>query len=93
MAADAVAVGRLVLNYLDRANLGFAALRMNQQLGLTAAQFGFGAGIFSPGYRAFEIPSNMALYRYGARVWLARIMITWGLVATACALISGPASC
>ena len=81
-----------ILNYLDRGNIGFAALQMNKELGLTAAQFGFGAGILSLGYCTFEIPSNLALYRYGARVWIARIMITWGLVAAGCALISGPAS-
>ena len=81
-----------ILNYLDRGNIGFAALQMNKELGLTAAQFGFGAGILSLGYCVFEIPSNLALYRFGARVWIARIMISWGLVAAGCALISGPAS-
>ncbi len=81
-----------ILNYLDRGNIGFAALQMNQELGLSAAQFGFGAGILSLGYCTFEIPSNLALYRFGARVWIARIMITWGLVAAGCALIRGPAS-
>jgi MFS transporter, ACS family, tartrate transporter len=81
-----------ILNYLDRGNIGFAALQMNKEIGLTAAQFGFGAGILSLGYCLFEMPSNLALYRFGARVWIARIMITWGLVATGCALISGPAS-
>jgi ACS family tartrate transporter-like MFS transporter len=81
-----------ILNYLDRGNIGFAALQMNKELGLSAAQFGVGAGILSLGYCTFEIPSNLALYRFGARVWIARIMITWGLVACACALISGPAS-
>lgn len=81
-----------ILNYLDRGNIGFAALQMNKELGLTAAQFGFGAGILSLGYCTFEIPSNMALYRFGARVWIARIMITWGIVAAGCALISGPNS-
>ena len=81
-----------ILNYLDRGNIGFAALQMNKELGLTAAQFGFGAGILSLGYCAFEIPSNLALYRFGARIWIARIMITWGLVAAGCALIMGPIS-
>ena len=81
-----------ILNYLDRGNIGFAALQMNKELGLSAAQFGVGAGILSLGYCTFEIPSNLALYRYGARVWIARIMITWGLVAAGCALISGPTS-
>jgi ACS family tartrate transporter-like MFS transporter len=81
-----------ILNYLDRGNIGFAALQMNKELGLSAAQFGVGAGILSLGYCTFEIPSNLALYRFGARVWIARIMITWGLVACGCALIQGPAS-
>ncbi len=81
-----------ILNYLDRSNIGFAALQMNKELGLSASQFGFGAGILSLGYCMFEIPSNMALYRFGARVWIARIMITWGLVAAGCALIAGPTS-
>jgi ACS family tartrate transporter-like MFS transporter len=81
-----------ILNYLDRGNIGFAALQMNHQLGLSAAQFGFGAGILSLGYCVFEIPSNLALYRFGARIWIARIMISWGVVATGCALIQGPAS-
>ncbi len=81
-----------ILNYLDRTNIGFAALQMNKELGLTAAQFGVGAGILSLGYCTFEIPSNLALFRYGARVWIARIMITWGLVAAACAFITGPNS-
>src|SRR5271156_2971585 len=56
-----------ILNYLDRSNIGFAALQMNRQLGLTAAQFGVGAGILSVGYCAFEMPSNLALYRFGGR--------------------------
>jgi MFS family permease len=81
-----------ILNYLDRGNIGFAALQMNQEIGLTAAQFGFGAGILSLGYCIFEVPSNLALYRFGARVWIARIMVTWGLVAACCALIAGPNS-
>jgi len=81
-----------ILNYLDRSNIGFAALQMNKGLGLSAAQFGFGAGILSLGYCTFEIPSNLALYRFGARKWIARIMITWGFVAAGCALIQGPAS-
>jgi MFS family permease len=81
-----------ILNYLDRGNIGFAALQMNKEVGLTAAQFGFGAGILSLGYCTFEIPSNLALYRFGARVWIARIMITWGIVAACCALIRGPTS-
>jgi ACS family tartrate transporter-like MFS transporter len=81
-----------LFNYLDRTSIGFAALTMNQALGLTAAQFGFGAGIFFLGYSLFEIPSNLLLYRFGARRWLARIMITWGMVSAATALVVGPDS-
>ena len=81
-----------LFNYLDRTSLGFAALTMNQQLGLTAGQFGLAAGIFFVGYCLFEIPSNLMLYRIGARRWLARIMISWGLVSAATAFVVGPNS-
>lgn len=77
-------------NYLDRTSVGYAALQMSAQLGLSAAQFGLGAGIMFVGYCLCEVPSNLAMYRYGARLWLARIMITWGLVAAAMALVTGP---
>jgi len=79
-------------NYLDRTSVGFAALTMNHDLGLTATQFGWGAGIMFAGYCIFEVPSNLALYRFGARRWLARIMITWGFFAAATALAVGPMS-
>lgn len=79
-------------NYLDRTSVGFAALTMNHDLGLTATQFGWGAGIMFAGYCICEVPSNLALYRFGARRWLARIMITWGLMAAATALAVGPTS-
>jgi MFS family permease len=78
-----------VFNYLDRNNVGFAALTMNQAIGLTATEFGFGAGVFFVGYCLLEVPSNIALYRVGARVWLSRIMITWGLMSAATALAVG----
>jgi MFS transporter, ACS family, tartrate transporter len=81
-----------LFNYLDRTSLGFAALTMNQQLGLTASQFGFAAGVFFLGYSVFEIPSNLLLYRFGARRWIARIMISWGLVSAATAFVVGPNS-
>jgi ACS family tartrate transporter-like MFS transporter len=81
-----------LFNYLDRTSLGFAALTMNQQLGLTAGQFGLAAGVFFLGYSTFEIPSNLMLYRFGARRWLARIMISWGLVSAATAFVVGPNS-
>ncbi|MEX3929068.1 MFS transporter [Paraburkholderia sp. BR10936] len=79
-------------NYLDRTSVGFAALTMNHDLGLSATQFGWGAGIMFAGYCVFEVPSNLALYRFGARRWLARIMITWGFFAAATALAVGPKS-
>jgi MFS family permease len=79
-------------NYLDRTSVGFAALTMNRELGLTATQFGWGAGIMFAGYCLFEVPSNLALYRFGARRWLARIMVSWGFFAAATALAVGPKS-
>jgi ACS family tartrate transporter-like MFS transporter len=81
-----------LFNYLDRTSLGFAALTMNKQLGLSASQFGLAAGIFFLGYSLFEVPSNLMLYRFGARRWLARIMISWGLVSAATAFVVGPNS-
>src|SRR5438094_2475518 len=81
-----------LLNHLDRNNIGFAALQMNQRIGLTATQFGFGAGILFLGYCFFELPSNLLLYRVGARVWLSRIMITWGLASAAMIFVTGPKS-
>src|SRR6201994_3998102 len=66
--------------YLDRVNVGFAKLHMDQALGLSEAAFGLGAGLFFVGYFIFEVPSNLFLERVGARIWIARIMITWGIV-------------
>lgn len=80
------------VNFLDRVNVGYAALAMNADLGFTPAIYGTGAGIFFVGYILFEIPSNLALQRFGARIWIARIMISWGLIATAMALVSGETS-
>lgn len=74
--------------YLDRVNVGFAALEMNTDLGLGAEAFGFAAGIFFLGYVLFEVPSNLALRRFGARIWIARIMVTWGLVSLAMAWVT-----
>ena len=73
--------------YLDRVNVGFAKLHMNQALGLSEAAFGLGAGLFFVGYFLFEVPSNIFLERVGARIWIARIMITWGIVSAAFAFI------
>jgi MFS family permease len=71
-----------IVAFLDRVNIGFAALTMNRELAITSEQFGFAAGIFFWGYFLFEIPSNLILHRVGPRVWFARILITWGAVAT-----------
>lgn len=76
--------------YIDRANIGVAALTMNADLGISPQAFGLGAGIFFLGYFLFEIPSNMLLDRFGARIWIARIMISWGILSGAMAFISGP---
>jgi MFS transporter, ACS family, tartrate transporter len=81
-----------LINYLDRVNVGFAALTMNADLGLSAAAYGLGAGLFFIGYFFFEVPSNVMLHRVGARVWIARIMVTWGLVASATSFIQGEIS-
>lgn len=78
--------------FLDRVNVGFAALQMNQDLGFNAAVYGFGAGVFFVGYFLFEVPSNLILHRIGARVWIARIMITWGLIVVGMAFVGGTTS-
>src|SRR4029450_7316681 len=79
-----------VISYIDRINVGFAALTMNRDLGLTPAEFGLGAGLFFLGYFLFEIPSNLIMQRVGARLWIARIMITWGLISMGTAFVVGP---
>ena len=78
--------------YLDRINVGFASLQMNRELGLSESVFGLGAGLFFLGYSIFEVPSNLILERVGARVWIARIMISWGVVAMAMIAVRGAAS-
>ncbi len=75
--------------YLDRVNVGFAAITMNKDLGLTATMFGFGSGIFFIAYFLFEVPSNLFLDRFGARKWIARIMFSWGLLSGLMAFIPG----
>ena len=80
------------ISYLDRVNIGFAALTMNADLGIGPEAFGFIAGIFFAGYCLFEVPSNVVLAKVGARLWIARIMITWGLVSMSMALATGPIS-
>jgi MFS transporter, ACS family, tartrate transporter len=77
---------------LDRVNIGFAALQMNKDLGLTPSMFGFAASLFFISYFLVEVPSNLALQKYGARRWIARIMITWGLVSGLMAFVVGPYS-
>jgi len=80
------------LSYLDRVNLGFAALTMNKELNFSPTVFSWGAGIFFIGYFLFEVPSNLALEKFGASRWIARIMITWGIISALMALVSGVSS-
>lgn len=80
------------VNYLDRVNVGYAALKMNADLGLSSTAFGLGAGLFFIGYVLFEVPSNLILRKVGARVWIARIMMTWGVCATAMAFVDDKVS-
>jgi ACS family tartrate transporter-like MFS transporter len=75
--------------FLDRVNIGFAAVMLNRDLGFSASVYGFGAGIFFISYFLFEVPSNLALHRFGARTWIARIMLTWGVIAGATAFVVG----
>ncbi|MFI0034317.1 MFS transporter [Streptomyces mutabilis] len=77
-----------VANYMDRVNLGFAQDELRADVGLSAAAFGLGAGVFFIAYAIFEVPSNMLMERFGAKVWLTRIMISWGVVATAMAFVN-----
>ncbi|WP_159009040.1 MFS transporter [Bradyrhizobium sp. S69] len=77
------------LSYLDRVNLGFAALTMNKELNFSPTVFSWGAGIFFIGYFLFEVPSNLALEKFGASRWIARIMITWGIISALMAVVSG----
>src|SRR6202011_4943157 len=78
--------------YLDRINVGFAALTMNKNIGLDAAIYGMAAGAFFWGYVLFEVPSNIILEKLGARLWIARIMVTWGIVSACTAFCVGPKS-
>ncbi|MGI8909108.1 MAG: MFS transporter [Rubrobacteraceae bacterium] len=81
-----------VVSFLDRINVSYAELQMGEDLGLSATVYGLGAGIFFIGYFIFEIPSNLILERVGAKVWIARIMITWGIISSAMFLVTGPVS-
>ena len=78
--------------FLDRINVGFAALTMNKDVGLTPQMFGLGSGIFFLGYFVFEVPSTIILHKVGARFWIGRVMFTWGLVSIAMAFTRGPIS-
>ena len=80
------------ISFLDRVNVSFAALTMNQDIGLSASAYGFGAGIFFIGYFLFEVPSNLIMKKVGARIWIARIMISWGILSAATAFVTGPLS-
>lgn len=78
--------------YIDRVNVGFASLQMNKAVGIDPKTYGLGAGIFFIGYFLLEVPSNLGLEKFGASKWIARIMISWGIISGACALIGGPNS-
>src|ERR1044072_5249024 len=81
-----------LIAFLDRVNIGFAALEMNKELGFSSTVFGFGAGIFFLGYFLFEVPSNLILNKVGARIWIARVMISWGIVSGLMAFVHGATS-
>lgn len=81
-----------MINFIDRTNIGFAALTMNKDLGLSATTFGLAGSALSFAYLLFEIPSNLILERVGARKWLARIMVTWGIASAGCMFVQGPVS-
>ena len=80
------------VSFLDRVNVGFAAFTMNKAIGLSPAAYGLGGGLFFIGYFLFEVPSNLILYRVGVRVWIARVMVTWGIVSACSAFVTGPHS-
>jgi ACS family tartrate transporter-like MFS transporter len=81
-----------IVSYLDRVNVSFASLQMNAALGFSAEVYSLGAGIFFIAYFLFEVPSNLILHRVGARLWIARIMITWGVISSAMMFVKGPTS-
>ena len=79
-----------IISFLDRVNVGFAKLQMSADIGLSDAVFGLGAGIFFIGYAACEIPSNLLLQRFGARFWIARILIVWGIISACFMFVTTP---
>ena len=80
------------VSFLDRVNVGFAAMTMNKAIGLSSTSFGLGGGLFFIGYFKFEVPSNWIHHRVGARIWIARVMITWGIVSAASAFAAAGSS-
>src|SRR5262245_49932103 len=78
-----------IINYLDRNNVAMAKLKMSGDIGIDDAIYGFGAGLFFWGYFIFEVPSNLILERVGARIWITRIMVTWGLISAAMMFVQG----
>src|SRR5215813_1771156 len=81
-----------LVSIIDRLNVGFAALTMNRDLGLSPTVFGFGAGIFFIGYSLFQVPANFILTRLGARRWVFLILLVWGAISASCAFVQGPRS-
>src|SRR6266576_6942552 len=81
-----------IVAYLDRINVGFAALQMRQQLAFTVAVYGLGAGMFFAGYFFFQVPSNLVLQRVGAKRWIAVLMITWGVISSSMIFVTSPKS-
>src|ERR1700674_1409227 len=81
-----------ILAFIDRINIGFAAITMNADLGFSSYTYGLGAGVFFLGYFIFEIPSNLALEKVGARRWISRIMISWGVVSACMVFVKGTTS-
>ena len=81
-----------LIAYIDRVNIGFAAITMKEDLGFTSSILGFGAGIFFLGYFLFEVPSNIILHKVGARIWIARVMVTWGIIAGGMAFVESSTS-
>jgi ACS family tartrate transporter-like MFS transporter len=80
------------VSFLDRVNVGFAAFSMNKAIGLTSSAYGFGSGVFFLGYVLFQVPANLAMLRVGARVWIAAVVVAWGIVSVASAFVVGPHS-
>lgn len=83
----------MIIAFIDRINIGFAALTMNKELAITSQQFGLLSGIFFWGYFLFEIPSNLLLHKIGARIWIARILISWGIAAMLAGFVQTATMC